>query len=264
MDRQLIVAGFHRSGTSLLAELLHRAGLFLGDELLGALPSNPHGHFEDLEVMRLHQQILDRNQVGWQMDTLRPLHIGADHWQRMADIVSARRSRHQLWGFKDPRSCFFLGAWEHLLPDMRVVGVYRNPADSISSLERRHATNLIDGEGTEALHRRFWTEPDHGLRLWMAHNEALLAHAAKRPGEVVLVSFRDLRDGFPIVSALNAAFELGLDEIPTHAVFDPSVTTERPTRLPVSDSRLTREMVTLWDRLERASASFAREFAHAT
>jgi hypothetical protein len=36
----LIVAGFHRSGTSLVCQLLDRAGLFLGYELVGFEPSN--------------------------------------------------------------------------------------------------------------------------------------------------------------------------------------------------------------------------------
>ena len=51
MSDQLIVAGFHRSGTSLVCQLLHRAGLFLGYDLLGPAFSNPHGHFEDTEVL---------------------------------------------------------------------------------------------------------------------------------------------------------------------------------------------------------------------
>ena len=58
MSHQLIIAGFHRSGTSLVSQLLHRAGLFLGYDLMGASFSNPHGHYEDIEVYDLHEQIL--------------------------------------------------------------------------------------------------------------------------------------------------------------------------------------------------------------
>jgi len=42
LSDQLIVAGFHRSGTSLVCQVLHRAGLFLGYDLLGAVFSNPY------------------------------------------------------------------------------------------------------------------------------------------------------------------------------------------------------------------------------
>ena len=51
----LIVAGFHQSGTSAIARSLHLGGLFLGDDLLGSEPSNPYGHFEDNEVITIHQ-----------------------------------------------------------------------------------------------------------------------------------------------------------------------------------------------------------------
>ena len=67
MSEQLIIAGFHRSGTSLVCQLLHRAGLFLGDELLGATFSNPNGHFEDAEVVELHERILADNGRTWRV-----------------------------------------------------------------------------------------------------------------------------------------------------------------------------------------------------
>ena len=68
MSDQLIIGGFHRSGTSATARLLHRAGLFLGYELLEALPSNPYGHFEDREVVDLHRHILNGNEQTWLVD----------------------------------------------------------------------------------------------------------------------------------------------------------------------------------------------------
>ena len=263
MDRQLVIAGFHRSGTSLLTELLHQAGLFVGDELLGARPSNLHGHFEDLEVLHLHEDVLRANQLSWQVDLLRPLHIAADHWRRMADIVADRRSRHRLWGFKDPRACFFLGAWEHVLPDMNVIAIYRDPADCVHSLERRHASQLVAGEGDPDKHLRFWREPDHALRMWIAHNEAILAFAGQHPDRVALVSFRDLQRGFPVVSALRREFGLGLSDVPTYSVLDPTVTEARPTRLPVGDQRVRRRMQAVWDRLELRAARFVEGHARA-
>ena len=65
MSNQLIIAGFHRSGTSLVSQLLHHAGLFLGYDLMGATFSNPHGHFEDIQAYELHQQILADNGRTW-------------------------------------------------------------------------------------------------------------------------------------------------------------------------------------------------------
>src|SRR3712207_4073700 len=54
----IILAGSHRSGTSLLGRYLMASGVNVGKTLLGPLPSNPYGHFEDLELVQLHERSL--------------------------------------------------------------------------------------------------------------------------------------------------------------------------------------------------------------
>jgi len=46
-QRQFIVSGFHRSGTSLTMQALVKAGLCAGNRLMPAHPSNPDGHYEE-------------------------------------------------------------------------------------------------------------------------------------------------------------------------------------------------------------------------
>lgn len=221
---ELIIAGFHRSGTSLLTELLHEAGLFVGDDLLGAMPSNPYGHFEDREVLRIHEQILRDNGMNWQADRSFVPYIHPDRWRTMQDFVDRRRTNHQLWGFKDPRVCFFLPAWKHLLPGMKSIIVYREPAESVASLRRRQTSDLVHRRGSEESHRRFWAEPDLGLRMWLAHNQALVAHAKAYPEDTLVISFDALAHGYPIVERCIDRFDVALDPVPTFKVFDPTVT----------------------------------------
>src|SRR5438309_1446215 len=56
--RVLIVAGMHRSGTSLLASLLHRGGCPMGAEMLPADSNNRLGYFEDVEFLDLNRRML--------------------------------------------------------------------------------------------------------------------------------------------------------------------------------------------------------------
>lgn len=49
--RAIVVAGMHRSGTSLVASLCADAGVDMGARLLGPGPGNPRGHYEDLDVL---------------------------------------------------------------------------------------------------------------------------------------------------------------------------------------------------------------------
>ena len=114
------------AATSATAQLLHRAGLFLGDELLEALPSNPYGHFEDNEVVALHHQILADNDMTWLVDEPFVPVVDERRWQQMRQLVECRNTEHRLWGFKDPRACLFLALWKYLLPNAKVLLVYRH------------------------------------------------------------------------------------------------------------------------------------------
>jgi hypothetical protein len=249
---QLIVAGFHRSGTSLVCQLLNRAGLFLGYEMLGAKFSNRHGHFEDMEFFRLHQRILSDNGQTWLVDEPFLPIITEPIWRRMERIVRRRNAEHDLWGFKDPRVCLFVMIWKHLLPNAKVLLMYRHFSDSTYSLERRQSTELLSNpDGLELMYKRFWEEPDLALRMWLTYNDSLLAFAHAYPEDTLAVSLDMVQNGFPIVRALNQRWGFALDEVPVAEVFDPESTDRRPGRQPVSDRRLIDRIDATWEALER-------------
>jgi hypothetical protein len=257
----LIIAGFHRSGTSVTAQLLHRAGLFLGDELLEALPSNPYGHFEDREVVFLHQDILSDNDLTWLVgEPLLPV-VEASRWAKMREMTERRNAEHALWGFKDPRACLFMMPWKYLLPDMKVLLVYRDFSESTRSLGQRHSTDLFRKSGNYYIHRRFWEEPDLALRMWLVHNRAMLAFARSYPEDTLVVSQDMIRDGFPLVWALNQRWNLGLKDVPVGEVYDPRIIARRSTRQPVSDTGLIEKVTETWEGLERLSAGTEKMLA---
>lgn len=254
---QVIIAGFHRSGTSLLTQLLHRAGLFVGDDLLGAMPSNPYGHFEDREVLRLHRAILGRHGDDWQWDRPFPFFIGPDHWRAMRELIRRRELAHRNWGFKDPRVCLFLGAWKYLLPDARFVIVYRDPGECVRSLESRQASDYLEGKGPADDHMRFFREPDHGLRMWDTYNRALVAFARRHPADCLVLPFSGLTEGFPVVAEVNRRFGGDLAEVPTTEVFDPGVTRRRQAPQRVFSGDVAKRVEATWAGLE-SLASEAR------
>src|SRR5215210_8491404 len=55
------IVGMHRSGTSMVAKLLQRTGLNLGDEadLMPPAAENPEGFYEYLEFVRLNDEVLN-------------------------------------------------------------------------------------------------------------------------------------------------------------------------------------------------------------
>ncbi len=253
MSDQLIIAGFHRSGTSATARLLHRAGLFLGYELLEALPSNPYGHFEDREVVDLHQQLLYANERTWLVNEPFLPVVNPSHWQKMRRIIEQRNTEHALWGFKDPRACLFIMLWKYLLPDMKLLLVYRHFAEVTRSLGQRHSSELFLNRGNRLVHKRFWEEPDLALKMWLVHNEALLAFARAYPEDTLALSMGMIRDGFPITWAIRERWGFDLKDVPLGEAFDPAVIARRTGRQPVSDRRLAQRVASTWDALEGLS-----------
>ena len=255
---QIIVAGFHRSGTSLMTQLLHRAGLFVGSELLGAMPSNRYGHFEDRDFLRLHRAILARHGTEWQWDASFPYYIGRDHWNRMARLARERDVAHETWGFKDPRVCLFLGPWKHVMPDAKVVMVYRDPGECVRSLEQRQARDYFQGQdepdeeslATADDHLRFFTEPDHGLRMWETYNRAMVDFARHHPSDCLVVSYEDLVDGLPVVEQVRQRFGVRLGSATVDEVYDAEVVGSRAAPQRVADDEVARGVRRTWGDLE--------------
>lgn len=253
---QLIVAGFHRSGTSLLTQVLHAGGLFVGDRLLGAAPSNPYGHFEDLEVLNLHRAILgahdDAPGDAWHWDEPTAFHLSSAHWASMRRLVAKRDAAHETWGFKDPRVCLFLGAWKYVMPDAKVVVVYRDPGECVRSMESRQGGELVRGVGI-ARNQTFFTRPDHGLKIWDTYNRALLAFAEAHVEDCLVLPFTALTGGFPVIERVNARLDIGLNTVDTASVFDALATSRRDAAQRVHSEAVRRRVEETWERLESLS-----------
>ncbi len=242
----VLVAGHHRSGTSLLAQLLAGAGLFMGDRLMGATEANPHGHVEDLDVVELHDQILADNGWTWQVDEDFIPVVNTDLEERLRALLARRRDRGGPWGVKDPRICLFLPLWKHLAPDARILITFRSPAACVESMERRAARDLIEGRGDPARNWRFWNDSDHGARLWLVHNRALLRAARAYGDDVLVVDFDQLANDIDVIAKVDERWNLGLDPIRPAEIFDTAAVTADRAVLYVDDRRLRREIEDVW------------------
>lgn len=149
----VIITGCGRSGTSLCAGMLSQNGYFMGREPINADDSNPDGYFEDREIERINEHILekvspkrpfllgkwgfrnrpDRYAQRW-LTTLslhhRKFEVGTAVKQTMRSLV-----KESPFCFKDPRFCYTLPAWkEHLKPQTRFICMFREPGAVIASI----------------------------------------------------------------------------------------------------------------------------------
>ncbi len=158
------VAGMHRSGTSMVANLLHDCGVFLGpeDELKQSTRHNVGDHFENLQFVRFHDDLLRRLGGSWHQPP--PTDSGWEFSDRAFSFVSraknlVAKSQQQYWGWKDPRSSLTLPFWFRILPDLKVLVCVRNPVEVARSL-------FLRGGASNASPFQLWT--DYGRRLLAA------------------------------------------------------------------------------------------------
>ena len=163
-SRALIITGMHRSGTSLVANLLRHTGVHLGEELIGPDEGNRYGYFEDVDFNTFHGDVLNRFQQSYLVQDAAVLgDIKPEEKERARELIE-RRSTWNLWGFKDPRACLFLKFWHGLLPQAAYVFVYRHPLEVVLSLLRRGKEFDVDA----------LADPLAALRSWETHNRLLL------------------------------------------------------------------------------------------
>jgi len=145
-NHPVIVMGMHRSGTTLVAELLDEVGVFMGLEL---------GHYhESAFFQRLNQDLLANYGADW----TRPgpfLEAMADPEQVQACVCQVRAAvavesavnevggPGQPWGWKDPRNTLTLPVWLGCYPRATVIHVVRNGVEAALSLHRRETRRLL-------------------------------------------------------------------------------------------------------------------------
>lgn len=171
-NRPVVIIGMHRSGTSLVAKVLHEAGINMGVE-------RDHNE-ESLPFLSINQKMMSESGNSW-IDPLKndaqyhspelALSMYVNHFKiDPNDYALGGKPRswylkfaHNMpWGFKDPRNTFTLKAWLELFPNAKVIHVTRHPAAVADSLARR---NEIDGE----VHDERLNDLQFNLNLWKVY-----------------------------------------------------------------------------------------------
>lgn len=139
-NKVLICTGFHRSATSATANWLYDAGLHLGDKLVGKNVNNPKGHFEDLNIIEIHNELLKYSNTSWQYHDECDL---INDVSSINDYINNRNKINSNWGVWDPRICLFLEHWNECLQENgHYLFIVRHWAHSLESIMNRHSRHL--------------------------------------------------------------------------------------------------------------------------
>lgn len=176
----LCVTGNGRSGTSLVANFLDRAGIPMGIELKPGGKGCRWGFYEDIEFLEFQKAVLRRNRASL-YTPWKPVSFTADDRDRARSMIENRNRRWRRWGWKDPRSTLFLRFWAELAPEARFLILFRDPREVVASVYRQ-------------MHRYLrYPRPDLAPRSWIHYNRAALEFARSDPERVAFLDIADLK-----------------------------------------------------------------------
>ena len=132
-----LVAGMHRSGTSLLANWLYDSGVYLGDEFLKADNTNKKGHFEDTGFLEHHKRLLLKNNLnrsGLILD--RPIPVLDKTCKKYFNTFVSKNNniKYSTLAWKEPRSTLFMRQYKEHYPNLKSIAIYRDPTEVVNSL----------------------------------------------------------------------------------------------------------------------------------
>lgn len=182
----VVVLGMHKSGTTLIADMLHHSGITMIED------SSAGGYDNGNKMERDSYRLLNIDLLGCEnrfsvhiVNDLDLESVSAEHWQEGRDLVDAMQSTGSGWGFKDPRTLLTFSFWTALLPHCKYIGVFRDPVEVFQHYARRPGRRWILSDPLYLL---------HALKAWCIYNSHLLE--IMRSGEdVLLIEYADVMNG---------------------------------------------------------------------
>jgi hypothetical protein len=198
---RVVVLGMHKSGTTLVAQALHRSGIHMGEfrEELDYDAGNTYEHhgFQAINRELLAPYLVPplrhvaRRRGRSELDAAgHPRNQDSQAWirrrgmeARMAtgeipstatDLIESLERSHPDWGFKDPRSCLTYPFWRRVLPPHRLVVVFRGLGQV---LER---------------YRAGFRHPLRTMRVvqaWTIYNWSILRYVEESEGPVLMLRY---------------------------------------------------------------------------
>jgi hypothetical protein len=184
------VLGMHKSGTTLVSDILHHAGVSMVErERQGGYEAG--NKWERVETSELNKRLLGRPGIH-------SLDLEAPPRERLSADPELEEARGMAeaegvgdWGFKDPRSCLTWPLWSASLPDVRIVGVYRHYHPVVARYLRYPPPHHLHGFDWPRRVGKL------ALKRWCEYNEAVLEAVRSAPERSILVSYEDLvSDGY--------------------------------------------------------------------
>jgi len=178
----VVVLGMHKSGTTLVSQMLHHSGINMGEFDQGV--SYDQGNkYERQDALHLDMDILGAE--DYEVLDLTPggqATMNDQQRSQMKDLIAACAQTNDDWGFKDPRACLTYNLWAEELPAHKIIAVYRDPAEVWPRFKwhgmRKHHTNFQRAQSY--------------LQRWQEHNLNIISFLQQTSMPYLVLNYHDL------------------------------------------------------------------------
>ena len=184
-SRPVVVLGMHRSGTSVVAQIVNALGASAGgaDQLPAPDIFNPTGYWEHRELVQLDAEILAVLGASWK-DVVSADVSRLSEEQRVHYVTRAKSIVQSLQGggsfvLKDPRMSTLIPFWRDVLQNPVFVIAWRDPLAVARSLVTRDREPLLRSVAAWEHHNRTLLRDTEGLPRLLVSYEALLADPSR-------------------------------------------------------------------------------------
>jgi hypothetical protein len=214
----VIIAGMHRSSTSLFTQYMKQCGLYIGSNLIGSNIDNKDGYFENATIVDIQQSIIQRKGFNiFNSKTFKEFEE-VDKIKIMEEVQRNKNNCNycKYFAIKDPRNSLFLDAWIDLYPQAKFIFIYRDCSEVVDSLIRRRTDREI----------KFW--PFLAVSSWINYNEALIDFMKKNKDNTILISNNEFIDNSEnVINQINKMLDLNLSYSDIKNIYKPHLTKRR-------------------------------------
>ncbi|UCH96418.1 MAG: sulfotransferase [Candidatus Aminicenantes bacterium] len=244
--KNVLILGSGRSGTSMAAGILSKAGYYMGENLMPATHTNPKGFFESFDIEQINEDILRKvvKKKPLFIDFFLKKNLAKGHYwlakvslrKRMkTDEFINQRIRKEIarapFCFKDPRFSYTLPIWRPFLPKNTVfLCIFRHPTATAKSI-------LKQIQGSRRLEYLRYNFSD-AMKLWkLMYSHILYEHSTD--GDWLFLHYDQLLE------------EEGLNKIQrfTNAVIDKTFPEKRLNRSLPDDSKIPDDVGDIYHKL---------------
>jgi len=156
---KVIIIGAPRSGTSMVAGLLYKCGLYMGKEFKPVSPANPKGSFEDIKFGSINRYLFKEN-AEREIDDFKC----SPKFMNQARAFLFGWPKDKLCGWKHVRATITYPIWKLMMgkEELKIVFVIRPVSEIVESIkERGWISHFNDEEKKEYIRKYIMTGIDN-------------------------------------------------------------------------------------------------------